>query len=279
MSRDTVNRQTLWHELRRWRGVLLIGVIAFGSIWLALTGQLVLYIHPRYLVFTVIMAVVALVFVVARVLISGRRPAHVHAVHDHDDGHDHADEDDDDDLAQRPVQRALSIGALALSAALALGAVLLPPATLSAATAAQRDITQTTVNTDAASVEDAAGADAATFARYTVVEWSSLLAQTDDPSFFAGKVADVVGFVTPDPGAPDDVFYVSRFTITCCAVDAQPIGIPVYLPDWQQQVSADDWVEVVGEFGANRSATSSAVIALSPTEVTRVDQPSEPYLY
>jgi len=266
--------------------VLLIGVIAFGSIWLALTGQLVLYIHPRYLVFTVIMAVVALAFVVARVLISGRRPAHVHAEPGHDDDDDHADDhshneddDDDDDLAQRPVQRALSIGALALSAALALGAVLLPPATLSAATAAQRDITQTTVNTDAASVEDAAGADAATFARYTVVEWSSLLAQTDDPSFFAGKVADVVGFVTPDPGAPDDVFYVSRFTITCCAVDAQPIGIPVYLPDWQQQVSADDWVEVVGEFGANRSATSSAVIALSPTEVSRVDQPSEPYLY
>jgi uncharacterized repeat protein (TIGR03943 family) len=260
----------LWRELRRWRGVLLIGVISIGTVWLAVNNQLVLYIHPRYVVFTVIMALIALAFAVARVILSGRR-APVHADHDHDD-------DDDDDIDARPLQRILSVGALVLAVGLAAGAVLLPPATLSAATAVQRDVTDVTVNTDAASLDDAAGADAATFARYTVVEWASLLAQSSDPAFYAGKKADIIGFITPDPHA-DDVFYVTRFSITCCAVDAQPIGVPVYLPDWKSQFKADDWVEVTGQFGANRSSESTAVIALQPSGVTGVDQPADPYLY
>ena len=111
-----------------------------------------------------------------------------------------------------------------------------------------------------------------------MLEWSSLLAQTSDPAFYAGKPVDVIGFITPDPDA-DDVFYVSRFMITCCAVDAQPIGVPVYLPDWQAQFEADDWVEVTGEFVSNRSTESTAPIALDPAEVTGVDEPSDPYLY
>lgn len=239
-----------------------MAVISVGTVWLAATGRLTLYIHPRYLVFTVIMSVVALAFVVARLLVTGR-----HEDHDHDEG-------DPDD---RPLQRGLSVAALALSAALAAGALVLPPATLSAATATQRDITAQ-AGTSAASLDDASGADAATFARYTVLEWSSLLAQTSDPGFFAGKPAEVVGFITPDPDA-EDVFYVSRFSITCCAVDAQPVGVPVYLPEWRSRFQPDDWVQVRGEFAANRSGTSSAVLALIPVEVTGVDEPADPYLY
>ncbi len=64
-----MSRRTFSTELRRWRGVLLIGAISIGTVWLATTGQLGLYIHPRYIVFTVIMAVVAIAFVIARVLI------------------------------------------------------------------------------------------------------------------------------------------------------------------------------------------------------------------
>lgn len=252
--------------------MLLIGVISIGTVWLAATNQLVLYIHPRYVVFTVIMAVIALVFAVGRVVVSGaRQGAHSHS-------HDHEHDDDEDDVDAKPYQRALSVGALVLASALAVGAVLLPPATLSAATATQRDITASQANLDAASLDDAENADDSTFDHYTVLEWSSLLAQTSDPTFYAGKQVDVTGFITPDPNA-DDVFYVSRFVITCCAVDAQPIGVPVYMPDWQSQYKADDWVEASGEFASNRSTTSTAAIALAPSGVTGVDEPSDPYLY
>lgn len=239
-----------------------MSVISIATLWLGVTDRLVLYIHPRYEAFTVVMAVAGLVLAVAHVLRSDRSG-------ERDHGHEHAHDE--------PPERLLSIGALALSAALSAGAVLLPPATLSAATASQRDITTAQVSSSA-SLDDAASADTATFLRYTVAEWSSLLAQTSDPAFFAGKPADVLGFVTPDPDAAD-VFYVSRFTITCCAVDAQPVGVPVYLPDWQTRFAADDWVQVSGEFVANRSADSTALIALVPTEVTGADEPSDPYLY
>ena len=245
-----------------------MSVISIATLWLAVTDRLVLYIHPRYEAFTVVMAVAGLVLAVAHVLRSDRSGERDHG-HDHEHAHDEPPE--------AAPERLLSIGALALSAALAAGAVLLPPATLSAATASQRDITTAQVSSSA-SLDDAASADTATFLRYTVAEWSSLLAQTSDPAFFAGKPADVLGFVTPDPDAAD-VFYVSRFTITCCAVDAQPVGVPVYLPDWQTRFAADDWVQVSGEFAANRSADSTAVIALVPTEVTGADEPSDPYLY
>lgn len=259
----------MWAEFRRWRGVLLIGVISVGTIWLGATGQLVLYIHPRYVVFTITMAVIALGFVIARVAISGRK--HVDSDHAHDHNHD-------DDDRERPLQRALSLGALLVAVVIAVAAVVLPPATLSAATATQRDVTSSQADLQAASLADAAAADGPTFSRYTVVEWSSILAQTSDPVFYAGKPVDVIGFVTPDPVA-DDVFFVTRFTITCCAVDAQPIGVPVYMPGWSSTFQPGDWVEVTGEFASNRSSASPAPLAVAPSGVISVDEPSEPYLY
>ena len=45
-----------WRRLLdRWQGVLLTLVVGVATLWLAATGQLVLYIHPRYDVFTVVM--------------------------------------------------------------------------------------------------------------------------------------------------------------------------------------------------------------------------------
>ena len=125
-------------------------------------------------------------------------------------------------------------------------------------------------------VEDATAAASAGF---TVADWSSLLRQTSDLSFYAGKPVDVVGFITPDPDDPTNMFYVSRFVVTCCAVDAQPVGVPVFLANWQQDYAVDDWVQLTGEFGTNPSTASSQSIALSPDSAAKVETPSEPYLF
>ncbi|MET4780588.1 TIGR03943 family protein [Glaciihabitans sp. UYNi722] len=125
----------------------------------------------------------------------------------------------------------------------------------------------------------AASAPAGSFAKFTVLDWSSLLRQTTDVSFYSDKAADVTGFITADKSDPDNVFYVSRFVITCCAVDAQPVGVPVYQPDWKSSFAADEWVRVKGEFGTNPSRSSQESIALVPTATNKVSQPSEPYLY
>ena len=112
-----------------------------------------------------------------------------------------------------------------------------------------------------------------------MLDWSSLLRQTSDTAFYAGKTVDVVGFITADQDDPQNVFWVSRFIVTCCAVDAQPVGIPVYAPDWADSYELDGWVRVTGEFASNPSRDSSQAIALLPEAVDKVETPDEPYLF
>jgi len=156
--------------------------------------------------------------------------------------------------------------------------LVLPPATLSQATAQQRQINATAADLDA--LDAAADADDAAVARFTVREWAGILRQTSDLSFFADKpVTELVGFVAPDPDDPENVFYVSRFVITCCAVDAQPLGVPVHLPGWQDRFAVDSWVSVTGEFVANPSPDSAQPLVVEPDAVEAVEQPREPYLF
>jgi putative membrane protein len=247
--------------VQRWRGTVLMAVVVVATVWLALTNQLILYIHPRYVVFTVIMAVVALAFVAAGAFL--REP------HDHDD-------------PPTRVQNAVSVAAAGLSLIIAAGIIVIPPATLSSAMLAQRPINASSVGGAAADDEALAAATTTTdaaFARFTVQDWSSLLRQTSELSVFSGKPVDVVGFVTEDPDDPENMYYVSRFVITCCAVDAQPVGVAVYSPGWQDSLAVDDWVRVTGGFATNPSSASGQSIALVPTAEETVGEPSEPYLY
>ena len=249
----------LLRTVQRWRGVALMSVVVVATIWLAVTGQLILYIHPRYVVFTVIMAVVALVFVAASAFL--REP------HDHD-------------APPSKRQNAVSGAAAVLSLVIAVGIIVVPPATLSSATLEQRAINDGGFSGDqGTTVAAAASTTDAAFAKFTVLDWSSLLRQTSELSFFSGKPVDVVGFVSADPDDPENMFYVSRFIITCCAVDAQPVGVAVYSPDWADEVAVDQWVRVTGGFATNPSSTSEQAIALVPDSVTVVEQPGEPYLY
>jgi putative membrane protein len=248
-----------WAAVIRWRGVVLIGVAIVVTLWLGLTGQLILYINPRYVAFTVIMAVIALVLLGASFIV---RAAHSH----------------DDDPPGR-AQRVATVAGGVLTLLLAVGMVLVPPATLSSATAIQRDVSSTTIGTDTRTVASVSSASASTYSKFTVLDWSSLLRQTTDPGFYAGKPADVIGFVTPDSDDPANLFYLTRFVITCCAVDAQPSAVPVYLPGWKTRFAANAWVRVTGSFVADPSTKSAAQIALVPTRSVVIPKPGQPYLF
>lgn len=249
-----------WRRVQRWRGVVIIGAMGAVTLWLAATGQLVLYIHPRYIVFTVTMAVI----VVAATVFALATPRH----------------HDDEALAPpNRRSRALGLTAAGLAAAFTLGMVLIPPATLGTATAQQRQI-NATASDDAEQLAAVSSADANTVAAFTVREWSTVLRQTSDLAFFADKpVTALLGFVTADTEDPDNMFYVSRFAVTCCAVDAQPLGVPIHLPGWAGQYPADTWVQVSGVFGSNPSRVSSQPVVLLVDTVEMVEQPREPYLF
>jgi len=263
----------LSRNVLRLQGLVVLAVTLVTTLWLALTGQLVLYIHPRYVVFTVIMTLIGLAFVVA---VLGRT---VRATRHDENGDDHDHDHDEPPVPRSRLRRAMT--ALSATVVLAVTAtlLLLPPATLSSATATQRDINSTTVGANTTTVSDVADAGDGIFAAFTVLDWSSLLRQSSDASFYDGKPVDVVGFITEDPDDAENMFYVSRFVVTCCAVDAQPVGVPVYLENWKNTYSADQWVEATGGFTINPSASSTQSVALLPDTLEVVDQPNEPYLY
>lgn len=237
-------------------GLALIAVAVVCTIWLAITGKLTLYIHPRYIVFTVLMAATALVLTVgAAARLSHSEPGR-----------------------RRRIGLA-SMAAVVAAAVVAAGMLLVPPATLTIATADQRELNSTTFGTEAQSVESAGTRPGAAFARFTVVDWSSLLRQTSDPAFYSGKSVDVIGFITRSDEDPENIFYLSRFIVTCCAVDAQPVGVAVYQPGWGESLTEGDWVQIAGEFVSSPSSSGGPSIVLRPNTTRSVEEPNEPYLF
>ncbi|OUD97575.1 hypothetical protein CMMCAS08_00550 [Clavibacter michiganensis subsp. michiganensis] len=260
-------------------GLVLLAACIVSTLWLTITGQLGLYIHPRYFVFTGIMAVIGLVATVAGFAL---RPADAAEEHDHDHGSAALD-----DLAAGPAElpaaraslraRASRVAVAAVVTVTVVAVLVLPPRTLTQSTVTQRALNSSTVASDAAPDQELLGTS--DFSTLGVKDWSQLLAQTTDPTFFTSKSVDITGFVSADPDDPDDVFYVTRFVVTCCAVDAQPVGVPVYQPGWKSTLQTDEWVRVTGPFASNPSAKSRQPLAVMPQGVQQVDQPADPYVY
>ncbi|ROQ17004.1 putative repeat protein (TIGR03943 family) [Rathayibacter sp. PhB93] len=251
--------------LARWKGVVLSLIGVVSTLWLAATGRLGLYIHPRYFEFSVILAAVAAVLLIcAFAIVPGA---------EEDDGRaeDHLHEH-----APRRRWRAglAALGSLAVIACAAVALLVVPPAALTASTATQRE-----VNTSAVDASVTAQAPTGDTASFTVRDWATLLRQGASEQFLAGRTATVSGFVTPDASDPENVFYVARFIVTCCAVDAQPVGVPIHQPGWADTYTEGEWLEVTGGFGANPSVTSAEAVVLEPDVVTPIDEPAMPYVY
>lgn len=241
-------------------------MIGTATLWLAATGQLVLYIHPRYVVFTVVMTLCGMGLALVALARSG----------DSDEQDEHAAADGGGagaaDLPRSRRPSPVALGAALVVTLVAVALVVLPPAVLSSATASTRGLGAAVTTTGSVRTDGAT-------TKYTVLDWASKLRASTDIGSYENESVDVTGFVSPSPDDPDDTFYVTRFVITCCAVDAQPVGVPVYAPAWKDSLEANQWVRIQGAFATNPSAASSATIALVPRAVSKIDQPHDPYLY
>ncbi len=266
--------------LTRWLGILLSAFGVVATLWLAATGQLTLYIHPRYVVFTTVMAAIGGLLVIGAVVLTvrgSRKPpgdatAALDSVDDHA-GHDHGDHSHGHG-PRSPLRRRLSTaGAIVLVAAAAIALLALPPASLStgALTAGELDTTSSTTLDDAPNL---VGGDSANF---NVKDWAALLRQGLTAGDLAGMNADTIGFVAPDPAGDPDLFYLARYSITCCAVDAQPIAIPVESTRWADTVEEGGWVRVTGAFRDSTAAGASTVLGAASIEA--IEEPAEPYVF
>lgn len=237
------------------QGILLLFVIAVATLWLAVTGRLTLYIHQRYIVFTTSMAVVALVMASASVITQSRTHRHTH-------------------LAWW--RRATACVMVCMVAGMTL---VVPPTALTTTTATQRGINKgAATRLSTGKLSQASIFAQRDYSHLTIKEWAGLLAQTHDSAFYRGKTVNLTGFVTPDT-ADSQIFYVSRFVVTCCAVDAQAVGVPVYAPGWRERYQSNGWVTVTGDFAAHPQQHRQQPIVVMPRSITPTTQPKEPYEY
>src|SRR5215207_1637259 len=257
-------------SLATYFAILLFNVYTLS---LYFNQQLTLYIHPRYILFTVALNAVSLVACgVGFVLTAwrmGTGPSKSGTA---------ASPGSANSVGWRPSFTVLVAG-LVLVAAYAL-----PARTLSSDTADQRSANFNSVQAQPSDSGAGGGAGGDTLAlfgadtsRLTVADWALAFNLRSTPDSYVGKEVDVVGFVFHPKGAPEDVFYVSRFSVTCCAVDARPIGVPVYSPGWQEEFKEDSWVHVTGSFAETEEDISEPVV-VTPENIEPTEQPADPYV-
>jgi len=215
--------------------------ITTSAIVMGFTNDLNLYIHPRYIIFTFIFAIVGTLLYVAG---KSYRDSAIKNSHSH-----------------------ISWVSASLCLGFVFALIIVPPKTLSSRTAMSRT----------SNVSNRLPQRNVSLARNTstikLEDWVSLLSQQSSAKLVIGKEAKVSGFVLPKGGESDRLL-VARFVVTCCAVDASPIYLEARYPEWSNKVTMDDWVEVSGKF-----VEVDGSVVLDVDTLKEIQRPDSPYAY
>jgi len=227
----------------KYLGVGLASALSVLTIMLTVTGRLQLYINTSQAWFACGMSVLILLGTIAAIAV---RPA------DHDD-HDHGS-------PSRAAAVAGVVGA-AVASVVAIGALILPPATLSAELAMERDTGTPPLFAGADDVQ----LGVVDTSKFGVGDWSAVFATATNPERYAGQTVTLTGFMTDGS--------LSRLVITHCVVDAQTATLP--LDGDVSGLATGDWVEITGDVEVD----SDGRLTVAATGVTPIDEPEDPYEY
>lgn len=240
-----------------------LGLFLISRLW---NGTLSFYIHPRFNILTVLTSVglVIVGIVYARqhwqTILSGEHDHDAHAHHHHDHDHNHT----------------LSwLGLTILALPIILG-LLVKPRPLGANALENREVDLGNI----ASAQAPEGSNLSiipTAGERNILDWLYLFQRSTNLTEFNGETAHVIGFVYRNDQFSEQEFMVSRFTVSCCAADATPIGLIVQWPD-TPDLLADQWIEVEGTFQLDTFDGLEMPILIAK-KVTITDPPAQPYLY
>lgn len=76
---------------------------------------------------------------------------------------------------------------------------------------------------------------------------------------------------------PDEMFYLGRVVMSCCAVDARPYAIAVSWDNFTESPSGS-WLHVEGQL-VERRVGGSPMLVVRPVEINRATSPDKPYEY
>jgi uncharacterized repeat protein (TIGR03943 family) len=217
------------------------------------SGRLDFYVHPRYAGFGYAMAVAAGTFACFGIVRAVERRLH-----------------QDQHYNLKPSEVASS---LLLVVTLAVG-LAFPPRPLSNYTAGQREVDFNSLRAADRSTADLFIQNTSV---YTLGDWVSSINANPDLSQYIDKRVDVTGFVYDRIGVVDQ-FTVARFVVTCCAVDARPVGLAVERADWQAEFAENSWVRVQGTFKLIGEGETQQLVVI-PNTIEAISEPDDPYIY
>lgn len=206
-------------------------------IYLYATKNLRLYIHPRYELFTLILVSFGLV---------------MHLI----------------SYFSRKYQDQGVWGWLVV--AIAICSVFIPAASLSDVLAAGRLSSGQDVVEQRQSALDTFSND---LTRFDVRDWHVFLGSSPKPEAVVGKEAHVEGFLFRS----NNQLYVARYQITCCAVDATPLTLPLQQSETSEELIDGDWVRLTGVM--ERADDEKHPYQLAITSLEIIEEPDQPYVY
>lgn len=123
----------------------------------------------------------------------------------------------------------------------------------------------------------------------SLIEWIRTINAYPEPDAYKGQLANVSGFVLHLKELPDNYLMLSRFVITCCAVDAYPVGIPVKLETSRNTYPPDTWLEIQGAMIAetlpireridSKTSMERRSVVLAAKSLKSIPIPADPYGY
>jgi len=120
----------------------------------------------------------------------------------------------------------------------------------------------------------------------SLIDWIKTLNTYPEPDAYQGEKVKVTGFVITIDQLADSYFLLAQFIITCCAIDAYPIALPVKIENLNQQYPSDTWLEIEGEMISEtlplegiqyQSGASKRQVVIRAENITKIPTPRNPY--
>lgn len=264
---NKVNKNGLQGQVKSWFEVL--PVILWGSLLLKYSakGELALLIHPNYFWLVTLTGFCLLIIAAWKILLIVKKVRFPSESMEH--------------TTLFP-----PLFSTTLMTIVAFVGLVMSPQVLTAQTALQRGLTESLPLT---TLQAESFVSKTNPADRSLIDWVRTINAYPEPDFYTDQEVKVNGFVVHVDGLPEDYVLLSRFVITCCAVDAYPIGLPLKLDQSRDAYPPDTWLEITGKMateeftapaGTNNFVGNSGdnrQLVILPTELKKISTPANPY--
>ncbi len=217
-------------------------IILFSSILIVyFSGKLNLYIHPRYLSFTTIFIVLGLALLMIDLIISNKKETFSKSGY--------------------------------IVVAIALISLFIPPQSLTAELASNRVDGSQKSNSyiNNPTTYESFSRD---LTRFGIQDWVGYLSTSPTEDQVAGASANLTGFITKDES---NQLYIARFKLTCCAVDASPLTVPLLGTEDSKLLQIGSWYNLKGNFVYLDDLDNKFQLEINESE--EISEPEDPYVY